>query len=244
MEIAELAPHDPQQPRRPAPPQHLRDRTRDWLAWFGLGHLLASALAVAVVCAGAYWLVRTPPPPSEASLPRAAGSTAPQSTMPTPATTADPSAAEPAGSGGEPGSITVHVAGAVRAPGVYRLPAGARVLDAIVAAEGASDDAHADALNLAAVVVDGSRIHVPLVGEQVEIVAGSAAVGTAAPGPIDVNRASPAELESLPGVGPATAAAIVTERERNGPFLTVDDLERVPGIGPAKLASLREFVTT
>ena len=63
-------------------------------------------------------------------------------------------------------------------------------------------------------------------------------------GPVDVNRASAAELDALPGVGPATAAAIVTDRERNGPFVGVDDLERVPGIGPAKLAAIRDLVTT
>jgi competence protein ComEA len=68
--------------------------------------------------------------------------------------------------------------------------------------------------------------------------------GASPAAPIDVNRASAEELDVLPGVGPATAAAIVTERERNGPFLTVDDLERVPGIGPAKLEALRELVTT
>jgi competence protein ComEA len=68
--------------------------------------------------------------------------------------------------------------------------------------------------------------------------------GSIPSGPIDVNAATTDELESLPGVGPATAAAIVTERERNGPFLDVDDLDRVPGIGPAKLEALRGLVTT
>jgi competence protein ComEA len=63
-------------------------------------------------------------------------------------------------------------------------------------------------------------------------------------GPVDVNNADATLLETLPGVGPATAAAIITERERNGPFLGVDDLDRVPGIGPAKLAALRDLVTT
>jgi competence protein ComEA len=66
----------------------------------------------------------------------------------------------------------------------------------------------------------------------------------APPTPIDVNTATPAELDELPGVGPATAAAIVTERERSGPFATVDDLDRVPGIGPAKLEALRDLVVT
>ena len=65
---------------------------------------------------------------------------------------------------------------------------------------------------------------------------------TAPSGPVDINRADAGQLDALPGVGPTTAASIVAERERNGPFLTVDDLERVPGIGPAKLAGLRDLV--
>jgi competence protein ComEA len=140
--------------------------------------------------------------------------------------------------------ITVHVAGAVMAPGVYRLAAGVRVHDAIEAAGGPIGDADVDALNLAADVADGSRVYVPTVGEHVVLVPDAAGGSSSPAGPIDVNRASAVELETLPGVGPATATAIVTERERNGPFLTVDDLERVPGIGPAKLAAMRDFVTT
>lgn len=225
---------EPAEPlRRPAPPTRIADSAAAWLDWFGVWRLVAAAVAVAVVCAGAYWLVRTPPPPSEAALPRASVvvTAAPPTVAPPPAAEAAP-------------AVTVHVAGAVARPGVYRLEAGARVLDAIDAAGGAGRDANADALNLAAPVADGSRVYVPVVGE--EVVAPPPADAGASPpsGPVDVNRASIDELDALPGVGPATAAAIVTERQRNGPFLTVDDLERVPGIGPAKLASLRDLVTT
>jgi competence protein ComEA len=128
---------------------------------------------------------------------------------------------------------------------VYTLVSGDRVHAAIEAAGGATAEAEPDALNLAAEVADGSRIYVPAVGEVVVPEPASLANDPPAPvGPIDVNRATASQLETLPGVGPATSTAIVTERERNGPFLNVDDLARVPGIGPAKLAGLRDLVTT
>lgn len=149
-----------------------------------------------------------------------------------------------------PALVVVHVAGAVSVPGVYGLPDGVRVDAAIAAAGGALVDADPNALNLAAPLTDGSRVYVPRVGEDVPTalvpVGGSAAAPAvpAAPTVVDVNRATAEQLDVLPGVGPATAAAIVTERERNGPFLGVDDLDRVPGIGPAKLEALRGLVTT
>jgi competence protein ComEA len=138
--------------------------------------------------------------------------------------------------------VIVHVAGAVNAAGVYSLPAGSRVDDAVAAAGGSTSAADPDALNLAATLTDGSRVYVPLVGEVVAV----EAIDTTAPatGPLDVNRASASELDTLPGIGPATATAIVTERDRNGPFASVADLERVPGIGPAKLAALSDLVST
>lgn len=220
------------------------ERWNDAVAWIGLGRLIASASAVVIVCLGAFWLVRSPRPPIEASLPQATtsivGSGTVSATLPPPSTA--PVTTEPQSDG----PITVHVAGAVRSPGVYELRAGDRVSQAISAAGGATAAGRPDELNLAAVIVDGSRIHVPVEGEAVEIpvvVADSFADQPVAAGPIDVNRAGPVELETLPGVGPATAAAIVAERSRNGPFLNIDDLERVPGIGPGKLAALRDLVT-
>ena len=111
-------------------------------------------------------------------------------------------------------------------------------------------DADPNALNLAAPLVDGSRIYVPMVGEEVApptVAVGAPTAESTAPATvtvIDVNEATAADLEDLPGVGPATATAIVAERDRNGPFLSVDDLDRVPGIGPAKIEALRELVTT
>ena len=147
--------------------------------------------------------------------------------------------------------VVIHVTGAVRVPGVYELQAGQRVADAIDAAGGALADADADALNLAAPVADGDRIAVPTVGEASalagDVGAGhSHAAGTnagAVGASVDLNAAGVAELETLPGVGPATAAAIVEHREQNGPFVTIDDLEAVRGIGPAKIDAIRDLVT-
>ena len=146
-----------------------------------------------------------------------------------------------------PSALLIHVAGAVVNPGVYELRPGARVRYAIVAAGAPTESADWNAVNLAAVVADATRIYVPVVGEDVPpdlVVGASPVLGSVAVGPVDVNRATPDELDALPGVGPATAAAIVTERELNGPFVDVDDLDRVPGIGPAKIEALRDLVTT
>jgi competence protein ComEA len=143
--------------------------------------------------------------------------------------------------------LLVHVAGAVVEPGVYQFAGDARVRDAIVAAGGPTATADWNALNLAAPISDGVKVYVPNVGEDFppSLTAPPADPAESIPtGPIDVNAATTDQLQSLPGVGPATATAIVTERERNGPFLDVDDLDRVPGIGPAKLEALRGLVTT
>jgi len=224
-----------------------------WLQWFGLGRLAASAVSVLIVIAGAIWLLHSPVPSTESALPVADGS-APSATLPPPSTSLTSSLTSsvapttlPA-----PSSVVVHVAGAVQAPGIYQLSPAMRVADAVVAAGGPLADGDLDALNLAAPVVDGQRIYVPHVGEidPASVPSGGAPVaGTsgadepdAPAGPIDLNTATAADLETLPGVGPATAAAIVDDRDRNGPFASVDELDRVPGIGPAKLAALRDQV--
>jgi competence protein ComEA len=229
---------------RPAPMEPITDRVRAWVAWFGLARIVVSAVSMLIVCAGAFWLVRSPPPSAEAILPQASSGVAPSSTLPLPAGQLI-AAAEGSGPVTLPAEVLVHVAGAVARPGVYLLAAGARVDDAVGAAGGPTTQADVDALNLAAVVVDGVRVYVPEHGEVIESLplapTGSGAV-TAPSGPVDINRADASRLDALPGVGPTTAASIVAERERNGPFLTVDDLERVPGIGPAKLSGLRDLV--
>ena len=150
-----------------------------------------------------------------------------------------------------PADIVVHVAGAVLRPGVYALPPGSRVADAVAAAGGVLGTAAEDAVNLARLLIDGEQVYLPTV-EEIEsgTVAGAAAGlavpggGSSAPGLVNINTASAAELETLPGVGPATAQAIIEDRETNGPFLTPEDLMRVTGIGPKKFDAVKDLVTT
>ena len=137
--------------------------------------------------------------------------------------------------------LVVHVAGAVHAPGVVALPNGSRVVDALARAGGARTDADLDRLNLAARVLDGQRILVPVMGAPTAPDAGGSAAADAVP--IDLNAATVAQLDTLPGIGPTLAGAIVAERERRGGFRSVDELGEVHGIGPARLADLRARVT-
>lgn len=142
----------------------------------------------------------------------------------------------------------VDVGGAVMQPGVVTLAEGSRVADAIAAAGGLAADADTSSLNQAAKVADGQKVSVPRVGEA-SVAPGSAdssgAIGSAddssasGSGLVNINSASAEELDALPGVGPSTAAAIVEDREQNGPFNSVDDLLRVSGVGEKKLERLR-----
>jgi competence protein ComEA len=136
----------------------------------------------------------------------------------------------------------VHVVGEVGRPGVYELAAGARARDAVAAAGGLLGDAEQGAINLARVVTDGEQIAVPRQGEAPIGVAATGTGVTGAEAKIDLNTASAEQLDSLPGVGPATAAKIISDRTANGPFRNVDDLMRVSGIGPAKFDSLKDLV--
>jgi competence protein ComEA len=143
--------------------------------------------------------------------------------------------------------LVIHVVGAVRRPGLYRLGEGARVADAVKRAGGATGRADLAALNLAAPLVDGVQILVP--PRVASAGAGGAAgdLGTAAdvgvgPKP-SLATATAAELDELPGVGPVTAQNIIDYRTEHGPFRSVDDLDAVPGIGPARIEQLRELVT-
>ncbi|MEP7201149.1 MAG: helix-hairpin-helix domain-containing protein [Ilumatobacteraceae bacterium] len=227
---------DPSLPR-PAPPRSPADRLREWIVWFGPGRLAATALAVIAVVAGGTWLLKGASSRAEDHLPFASSTTAPT------AASAGTSAAAPTTILGP--DVVVYVAGAVTRPGVYTLDAAARVTDALDAAGGAVTGADLDVVNLAAPVRDGERIYVPLVGEVIPaVVAGEAAPDvTVGAGPVNVNTATADQLDVLPGVGPATAAAIVAHRLQNGPFQTVDQLGDVRGIGPAKLDALRDLVT-
>jgi competence protein ComEA len=150
----------------------------------------------------------------------------------------------------DPEVLVVHVAGAVTAPGVYELPAGSRVADAVELAGGPTAVADVGSINLAAPLTDGGRLYVPLPGEIVPTVRGglggsgddAAGTGGGSADTVDVNTADEQSLEALPGVGPATAAAIIEHRERSGPFSVPEDLLDVRGIGPAKLEAMRDHL--
>ncbi len=141
-----------------------------------------------------------------------------------------------------PAPIRVHVTGAVQEPGVCVLPLGAIVQDAIEAAGGALPEARLEALNLAAPLADGEQVNVP---GGPEATSPPSATGSPTPGAgrISVNTASVAELDLLPGIGPALAQNIIDYREGHGPFLVPEDLLDVPGIGPAKLDLIRDLIT-
>ena len=146
-------------------------------------------------------------------------------------------ATEPVGSGGPPasnGDVVVHVAGAVSDPGVYRMPAGSRVADAIERAGGPEGRADPDAINLAARLADGQQVVVPSQAE------GGVASAGAADGPISLGSADQAALETIDGIGPVTAADIIEFRDQNGGVSAIEELDEIPGIGPTTIESLSE----
>jgi competence protein ComEA len=140
--------------------------------------------------------------------------------------------------------VAVHVAGAVRRPGVYRLPVGARVDDAVRSAGGAGRRADLSAVNLAARVEDGRQVVVPT-----RLLVDEAMPGGGRPAPggpttkVNLNTATIEQLDELDGVGPAIAGKIVAYREEHGGFGSPDELAEVPGIGDRRLAALRPLVT-
>ena len=136
-------------------------------------------------------------------------------------------------------TITVHVAGRVKKPGVYRLACGSRVVDAIQSAGGPASDADLDRLNLAKVLRDGERIEVPSRAAATPVVSGALpTTGTT----VNINTASAAELQSLPGIGPALAQRIIRFRTRNGQFNEPEDLLKVKGIGVKTFERLRPYI--
>lgn len=162
--------------------------------------------------------------------------------------------------------IWVHVTGAVTKPGVYQLPEGARVAEALNAAGGSLPEGRPDELNLAERLADGAKVWIPTEAElkaAAEAAPGPlpvASKGTVAPvkstgggtgaapaaqtgGKVNINTATSKELERVTGIGPATAAKIIAYREQQGPFKSVDDLIKVSGIGPATLAKMRDQIT-
>lgn len=146
--------------------------------------------------------------------------------------------------------LLVHVVGAVQASGVYELKSDARVIDAIEAAGGARDDAALTSVNLARLVSDGEQLRIPTVAEAAlsqSVVENSPAASGASPSAtgslININVASAAQLEDLPGVGPALASRIIDYRTANGQFRSIDNLNDVSGIGDKLLDQIRQYVT-
>jgi competence protein ComEA len=194
---------------------------------------------------GAWWVLRVPPPPPESTIVFATTSVV------------SSGGSNNSGVAAIPTFIRVHVAGEVLRPGVYQLPGTARVVDAVDAAGGPTALADVDVINLAAALFDAAQVFVPRRGS----------VGTRAPIPrplpgvnvppspnantpegassvrVNINTASMSDLDTLSGVGPSTAKAIIDYRTKNGPFGSIEDLLNVRGIGPAKLDAMREQVT-
>lgn len=144
--------------------------------------------------------------------------------------------------------LVVHVIGAVPRPGVYELPKGSRVRDAIQAAGGLLADAAASSVNLAAPVSDGQQLDIPF-GDGASIESSSEGDESSATQPaiegdlVNINEASLEELDSLPGIGPTTAQKIIDYRTANGPFQTIEDIMNVSGIGPATFEELKDLIT-
>lgn len=141
-------------------------------------------------------------------------------------------------------NVIAYVSGAVRFPDVYLLPRGARVKDLVLAAGGLSDDADIERVNLAALVTDGEHVSIPWIG--MELTAPTAvqvAPNAESGGLLDLNRATIAELDALPGIGMTLAERIVSSRESEGRFQSVDDLSRIEGLGPSVLAKIAPLVT-
>jgi competence protein ComEA len=142
-----------------------------------------------------------------------------------------------------PGPIRVYVSGAVVRPDVYPVSQGGIVKDALAAAGGPAPDADLSRVNLAQALTNGQQIYVPHVGEIPTPGPTSAGGATAISGPININTATQAELESLPHIGPALAARIIAYREKNGPFARIDDIKKVAGIGPATFNDIKDLIT-
>lgn len=148
--------------------------------------------------------------------------------------------------------LVVHVDGAVASPGVYSVSEGSRVNDAVLAAGGLAEDADTSTMNLASPLADGAKVHVPTSEELaggssssaagVETGSSSGVSSTGSSGLVNLNTATSSELQTLSGVGVATAAAIIEDREANGPFTSTEDLMRVSGIGEKKFAKIKDHV--
>jgi len=228
------------------PLTRLIDRLHDWRADARFGVIV---LVLVAVVAGVVWYrigVGGESAGAGAATRRAVTTTQPTTTLAEPA--------QSTAAKGAPARIAVHVAGAVTHPGVVELRTGARVIDAVEAVGGALADGDLDRLNLAAKLADGQRVYVAKVGQaDPGVVAGdgdgSAPGGGATNGSpgvgtkLNLNTATQAQLEELPGIGPTYAQSIIAERERRGGFTSVNDLRSVRGIGEKRFAELSPLVT-
>ncbi|MGB9723617.1 MAG: ComEA family DNA-binding protein, partial [Chloroflexia bacterium] len=146
-----------------------------------------------------------------------------------------------------PPPIVVYVSGAVRHPGVYALPAGARLADAVAAAGGADPQADLDQINLARRLQDEEHVHIPRRGETPRPEPTSPPAGVtpsgASGGKVNINTAGLEELDRLPGIGPGYAQRIIEYRQAHGPFASIEEIQNVPGIGPATFARIRDLIT-
>ena len=222
--------------------QKLLRRLRQWVAFIGPQRIVAGC-CTAVLLGGIAWFVLKPSPvPIDAYVPRVTTVSATSTPM-------------------SPSIITVHVAGAVKSPGVYRLPSSARVVDAVASAGGALRIADLESINLAQTITDTEQIYIPIkkvsrprvttaprlrpqrTSPTTIPIASDGSAGSQPTRFINLNTATASELDSLTGVGPSTAKAIIAYRTKKGSFSKVEDLLNVPGIGPAKLAALRDQVT-
>ena len=207
---------------------------RHWVAFVG-GRRLAGSVVGTLIAVGVGWFIFRPSPtPVELSLPSITTSVV-------------------AASGGD---VHVHVVGAVKKPGVYTLPPSSRVVDAVAAAGGSLGSADLEGINMAQTLMDSEQVLIPArrVSRPSVTVAPRLrprprATSTTAPTnaqtsrTININTATAAQLETLTGVGPATAKAIISYRTTKGFFTKVEDLLNVPGIGPSKLAAMREEIS-
>lgn len=225
------------------------------LAWFMLALILVAA-------GGIVWLVAVRgSTPANAVLISSVASPAPKGTPVSLGVLSDDSPPAPSNTvpaATTPPALVIYVSGEVTAPGVYTLPVGSRVADAVTASGGFTEEADREGINLAARLSDEQHISIPKVGEVVQAstttptvvsqadkdVPGDTATPPSAPtGKVNINTASAEELEALPGIGEVLSKRIVADREANGPFKVVDDLMRVPGIKEGLMSQLRDLVT-
>ncbi len=211
--------------------ESIRERLRELQARELAGLLVLAAL---VVGGGVLWYVRSLPSQVRVEAAVGTGPTLPASP---PGGVATPPS---------PGVVVVDVAGWVRSPGVYELPVGSRVVDALQRAGGARPGADLTSINLAALLTDGEQVVVgkrgSTLGSGSSVTGGGGATG-AGGGLVNINTASLDDLETLPGIGPALGQRIIDYREQHGAFASVDDLLNVSGIGDQRLADLRDLVT-